>query len=288
MAPGADDPRPLISLVIPTMNSAALLADALQSLERQTFRDFEVIVSDGASSDASVSVAQRFVAGVPGLRIESRPDTGVYDAINRGVRLARGDWFLVLGSDDCLHAPDTLAAVAPHLHAAGDAQLVYGDVRMMAPNQCGVAPGGRFAGPMSLKRWCESNVCQQSIFYRRALFDTLGGFDLRYRLYADWAFNLRAACLAPTQWIDLVIADYAATGMSASTVDAVFMQELPALIRSELLRHPQRRALWPLQRRVLRDADRLRRRGQWGAAFACVGTYLRLLLRRLPLLLRRA
>ncbi len=270
------------------MNSAAVLAEALQSLAGQSFRDFEVIVSDGASKDDTLAVAERFVSTLPRLRIDTRPDTGVYDAINRGVRLARGAWFLVLGSDDCLHAPDTLAAVATHLSAEADAHMVYGDVRMMAVNQCGVAPGGRFAGPMSLKQFFASNVCQQAIFYRRELFDTLGGFDLRYRLYADWAFNLHAAFAAPTRWIDLVVADYAATGMSATMTDAVFLEDLPELIRVELLRHARQRALWPLQRRVLRDADRLRRHGQWGSAFAYVGTYLGLLARRIPVLVGRA
>jgi glycosyltransferase involved in cell wall biosynthesis len=276
--------RPLITVVIPTMNSAALVGQALESLAGQTLRDFEVVVSDGASKDDTLAVAERHAGALPALRVDSRPDTGVYDAINRGVALARGEWFLVLGSDDRLHSPATLAEMATHLRVAADAQVVYGDVRMMAENQCGVAPGGRFAGPMPLKRLCGSNVCQQAIFYRRGLFDALGGFDLRYRLYADWAFNLRAAFRAPTTWVDVVVADYAATGMSATTIDTVFIDDLPELIRSELLAHRARRALWPLQRRVLRDADRLRRRGQWGRAFA----YVRLVAARLPALLRGA
>lgn len=289
MTHGRATAPPLVSIVVPTMNSASLLADALQSLAEQSCRDFEVIVSDGASTDATVAIAQRFAASLPALRVDSRRDSGVYDAINRGVALAHGEWFLVLGSDDSFHSADTLATVAAHLRGEGSAQMVYGDVRMMAINQCGVAPGGRFAGPMPLKRLLVANVCQQAIFYRRSLFDELGGFDMRYRLYADWAFNLRAAFRGPTRWIDVVVADYAATGMSATATDAAFLKDLPELIRHELLRRPAQRALWPLQRRVLRDADVLRRRGHWGAAFTYLGSYLRLLALRVPsLLLRRA
>jgi glycosyltransferase involved in cell wall biosynthesis len=273
---------PLVSLVVPTMNSEALLSAALESLAAQTWRDFEVIVSDGVSTDGTVAMARSFARRLPALHVDSRPDKGVYDAINRGVALSRGGWLLVLGSDDQLHAPDTLAQVARHLQAAGDALMVYGDVRMMAPSQTGVPAGGRFAGPMPLQRWFVANVCQQAIFYRRRLFDTLGGFDLRYRLYADWAFNLRAAFIAPPQWVDLVVSDYAATGMSASASDALFVDEMPELIRSEFARRPGQRELWPAQRHLLRDADAFRRRGDWSRALIFLWTYLRLSAQRLP------
>ena len=287
MTTASDREFPLVSIVVPTMNSAATLAEALQSLATQTSRDFEVIVSDGASTDATVAVAERFLPTLPALRIDSRPDTGVYDAINRGVRLARGTWFLVLGGDDQFHSRDTMTVVAPCLAAESMAQMVYGDVRMMAVNQCGVPPGGRYAGPMPLKRLFVSNLCQQAVFYRRTLFDALGGFDLRYRLYADWDFNLRAAFLAPTQWIDVVVADYAATGMSTASSDAAFLEDLPELIRAELVRHSAQRATWPLQDHILRCANKFRRRGEWAAAFIYLGTYVRLLTQRIPVLVRQ-
>lgn len=273
---------PLISLVIPTRNSAALLPGALASIAAQTFRKFEVVISDGASTDATLTAAEQHASALPALTIESRPDSGVYDAINRGVRRTRGHWFLVLGSDDRLHAPDTLAIAAQHLNAAGEARTVYGDVRMMAVNKDGVAPGGRFAGPVPLKRLFVTNVCQQSVFYRRDLFDALGGFDLRFRLYADWDFNLRAAFHAPTCWIDLIVADYAATGMSATQVDAVFLDQLPHQIRRELEARADDPATWPLQDHLLRCANRFRRRGRGREAFDFTGAYLALLARRLP------
>jgi glycosyltransferase involved in cell wall biosynthesis len=284
---GTSGERPLVSVVVPTMNSARVLEGALSSLSIQRFRDFEVILSDGSSVDDTLAMAERHVASLPSLRIDSRPDAGVYDAINRGVELARGEWFIVLGSDDCLHAADTLAVVAPHLRAESSAVMVYGDVRMMATNPCGVAPGGRYAGPMSMQRLFSTNICQQAIFYRRELYDTLGGFDTRYRIFADWDFNLRAAFMAPIRWIDVVVADYSATGMSSTAQEPKFYEELPGFIRNHLLLYPTRRDLWPAQWRVVRDANRMRRRGQWREAFSALGVYFRLLGRRIPVLLKR-
>ena len=282
-----DGARPLVSVILPTMNSAGVLADALGSLANQTFCDFEVIVSDGSSNDETLVIAERHASALPALLIDSRPDTGVYDAINRGVRMAQGEWFMVLGSDDRLHSATTLATVAPHLRAEPSAVMVYGDVRMMAVNPCGVAPGGRYAGPVSMKRLFSTNICQQAIFYRRELFDTLDGFDTRYRIFADWDFNLRAAFLAPIRWIDVVVADYSATGMSATATEPKFYEELPGFLRTQLLLHSARRDLWPAQWRVVRDANRMRRRGQWRDAFSALGVYFRLLWRRVPVLLKR-
>jgi glycosyltransferase involved in cell wall biosynthesis len=275
---------PLVSIVIPTWNSAAVLAAALQSLAEQTWRDFEVVLSDGASTDGTVAIAQGFADRLPALTIDSRKDSGVYDAINRGVTLARGAWFLILGSDDRFHAPDTLAQIAPLLAADAPEPLIYGDVLVMD----GPDHGQRYAGPMPLKKLFAHNICQQSIFYRRGLFDALGGFDPHYRLYADWDFNLRAAFIAPTRWIDVVVTDYAATGMSSGATDETYLRDQPGLIRAELFRRAQDRASWPLQDHLLRVANRLRRRGDWAGCFDYIGSYLRLLGLRLPALWRQA
>jgi glycosyltransferase involved in cell wall biosynthesis len=273
------DGGPLISVIVPTFNSQASVGATLDSLAAQTLRDFEVVVCDGASRDDTLAIVQAHARHLPALHVDSQPDQGVYDAINRGIALARGQWVLVLGSDDRLHAPGTLAAAAVHLRASA-ASLVHGDVRMMAENTNGVAAGGRYAGPLTLEQLLTRNVCQQALFYRRSLFAEIGRFDLRYRLHADWDLNLRAAFVSPPQWIDLVVADYAATGMSATAVDQAFADDAPEKLRLRLLQSACERSLWPLHRRLLRNADALRRRGRWRAAARQFGTYLVLLVKR--------
>jgi hypothetical protein len=199
--------------------------------------------------------------------------------------MARGEWFYVLGADDRLHAPGTLTEVAEQLQSCGGAELVYGDVRMMADSLTGVPAGGRYAGPMPLNRLFKTNICQQAIFYRRTLFDTLGGFNERFRLHADWDFNLRAAFRSQYRWIDMIVADYAATGMSATVIDELFRDELPGLIQRELERCHHERRMWPFQKHLLREADRLRRRGRWSGAWATLRAYVRLLFLRVPVLM---
>lgn len=263
---------PTVSVIVPTYNSEAHVGALLESLAAQTWQRFELIVSDGASSDATLRIVERYAPRLPRLRIDSRPDQGVYDAINRGLCIAEGEWVIVLGSDDRLHAEDTLAQATPLL-AASQADLVYGDVRMNAPNRDGVPPGGRYAGALSLDQLLTRNICQQSIFYRRAVFAAIGTFDTRYRLWADWDFNLRAAFRTRLEWIDLVVADYAASGMSSSRSDALYQAEAPDRLRRELLQRPFERRLWPLQRWLLRQFDSQRRRGRLRSAARLLASY---------------
>lgn len=265
---------PRLALVIPTFDSAPVLAGALESAAVQTWRGFEVIVSDGASRDATLAIAESFRPRLPRLVVNSRPDTGVYDAINRGVRASTAEWFLVLGSDDRLHDPATLGALAAALddprRVPPGVDIVHGDVRMMAANHHGVPAGGRYGGPASLARLLRENICQQAIVHRRRLFDTLGGFDLRYPVYADWHFNLRAAFHGDFVWLDLIVADYAATGLSGQRRDARFLAEMDGIVRAELQARPGDPRLRPARRELLRQADRLRRRGRWGEALGAL------------------
>jgi glycosyltransferase involved in cell wall biosynthesis len=275
---------PLISVIVPTFNCAAVLAGALQSLAQQTWRQFEVVISDGASRDDTVQIAEQFGPRLPKIKLLSRPDLGVYDAINQGIAAAAGQWILVLGGDDRLHAADTLAQAAAVL-SASHASVVYGDVRMMAASGQGVPIGGRYAGAMPLPRLMRANICQQAMFYRRVLFAQLGGFDLAYPVMADWVFNLRAAFAVPMVWIDLVVADYAASGLSSMTPDFAAEEAVRVLIRHELMQRANDRATWPLQRVLLRHADALRRQGHWRLMAAPIGSYAQLMLRRLGLAL---
>lgn len=106
--------RPLFSVVTATFNAAHILPRMLSSLAGQSFRDFNVIIQDGASTDNTVEVAESFRNSVPEMIVESLPDNGIYDAWNKaldnaGARL--GEWVVFLGADDYLADVDVFAAL---------------------------------------------------------------------------------------------------------------------------------------------------------------------------------
>lgn len=212
---------PLISVILPTFQSAGWVQGALDSLARQTERDFEVVVSDGGSSDNTLAVIEACRSQLPALQVLSRKDRGVYDAINLAMEACRGRWVYVLGSDDRLHANDTLAQVAATLRNTA-ATVVYGDVRVLGVNAM-VADGARYGGPFTLARLMGQNICHQALFMRRECHVRVGPYDLRFRLWADWVLIQRLFVNEPTLWVDIVVADYAATGMSTGASDSVFL-----------------------------------------------------------------
>lgn len=248
------------SIIIVTRNAGVTIQGCLSSLAAQTYGDFEVVIQDGLSTDDTLSIIEAFRRRHPELdvHVQQGRDGGVYEAMNMALDRARGDWVLFLGSDDKLFAADTLRVLSGSV--SDDDDVVYGDVVSSRFN-------GRYAGPFSIARIGESNICHQAILIRRRLFDTVGKFDVRYRLLADWEHNMRWF-LSPdvrVRYIDMVIAHYADGGLSSSGSDRVFERERPLLyvhhgrhsvpfwIKLRILRNEIRQAV------VSRDLTRLSR-----------------------------
>lgn len=217
---------PTFSIIVPTFNAAATLQACIESIICQSFNDYELVLVDGGSSDATLDIAGS-VASNLGTRlvVHSGPDQGPYDAMNRGVGMATGEWLLFLGADDTLDQPDTLARIATFIADHEHSDLVYGDVVMRST-------GARHAGAFDLDRLLfETNMCHQSIFYRRKLFDGIGPYNLRYPVWADWDFNIR--CFSNpalvTRYMDIVVAKYNdMTGLSMrESTDREFRKRLP-------------------------------------------------------------
>ncbi len=216
----------MFSIIIPTLNAAEVLNTCIDSLARQTYTDFELVVVDGGSTDGTREIANNFAAHFgERLSVHCGSDCGVYDAMNRGVSIARGQWLLFLGADDVLYEDDTLAHVASFIADHEPSDLVYGDVIMRST-------GSRHAGVFDLDRLLfETNICHQSIFYRRELFAGIGPYNLRYPVWADWDFNIR--CFSNpalvTRHMDIVVAEYNdTTGLSMKAgTDREFRKRLP-------------------------------------------------------------
>jgi glycosyltransferase involved in cell wall biosynthesis len=217
---------PMFSIIVPTLNASATLHACLDSVMCQTCRDFELVLVDGGSTDGTLDIANGFAPNLgTRLAVHCGPDQGVYDAMNRGVGMATGTWLLFLGADDTLHEADTLARVAAFIGEHEPSDLVYGDVIMKSTRS-------RLAGVFDLDRLLfETNICHQSIFYRRELFAGIGPYNLRYRVWADWDFNIR--CFSNpalvTRYMDFVVAHYNdMTGLSAREgTDKEFRKRLP-------------------------------------------------------------
>lgn len=218
---------PRFSIIVPLFNMAVPLRVCLTSIVRQTYSNYQVVVVDGGSTDGSMDVAAEFTAELSErLVLHSGPDEGVYDAMNRGVGIASGEWVLFLGADDALYADQTLAEIAAFLDTHSPSDLVYGDVLARSS-------GARHAGTFDLDRLLfEMNICHQAIVYRRELFSTIGPYNLKYRTWADWDFNIR--CFSNPalniRYMNIIVAQWDnMSGMSSprAGIDREFQKRLP-------------------------------------------------------------
>ena len=110
---------PFFTIITATRNAAAALQRLLDSLAGQTCRDFELVLQDGASTDGTTAVAEACRGRLPALVVASEPDAGIYDAWNKALQRAAGEWILFLGADDRLAAEDTLARCKERLAGIG-------------------------------------------------------------------------------------------------------------------------------------------------------------------------
>lgn len=174
--------EPLISILIVCRNPGLRLRAALASVAAQTLAECELVVVDGASTDGTAAWLESRRADFGALRIA--PDSGIYDAMNHALRLARGEWVLFLGADDRLASPGVLAGVAPALRAASPATAaIIGEARYDDGRSY------RFVSAASAIR--RNFVHHQAAFYRRAALLSAGEFDASLRLMADYDLNLR-------------------------------------------------------------------------------------------------
>ncbi|EBA12400.1 glycosyltransferase family 2 protein [Roseobacter sp. CCS2] len=178
-----------ISVVTAVMNGRDTLPAMLDSLRTQTYVDVEHVVQDGGSTDSTL--AYLHAEGHPNMVLQSSPDSGIYDAINQGIRRATGDIVGLLHADDTLAAPDVLAQVADAL-ANPEIDGVYGDLQYVARDDASRVIRNWTAGPYSaahLKRgWMPPHP---TLYLRREVFARSGLYDTSYRIAGDYEAMLR-------------------------------------------------------------------------------------------------
>lgn len=212
-----------ISIITITFNAAHCLQRTLDSVAAQTCRDIEHIIVDGASTDATVDIAQAYAAKADyPVRITSEKDEGLYYAMNKGLFRATGDYVVFLNAGDCLAAPDTIATVAalasePATSGNASPAVVYG--RTDITDASGRFLCHRRLAPPRRLGWRSFMhgmlVCHQA-FYARADIARATLYDTRYRYSADVDWCIRVMKKAARGGLPLA---------DAGAVLALYMQE---------------------------------------------------------------
>jgi glycosyltransferase involved in cell wall biosynthesis len=181
--------RPLVSIVTPTLNQGRFIEATINSIRAQTYGHFEHIVVDGGSTDGTLDILRRH-EGTYNMRWMSEPDGGMYDAINKGMRLASGEILAYLNSDD-LYFPWTLETVVEAFGRRPDADVVHGDVLNIDDDTARQII--YFEPPFDRDNiQTGGTLTQPAVFWRATTFQALGGFDDTLSFVGDLDFWIRA------------------------------------------------------------------------------------------------
>ncbi len=170
--------NPKITVVTVCFNAAKTLEKTIQSVINQTYNNIEYIIIDGASTDGTLDIIKRYDDSIS--HWQSEPDKGIYDAMNKGLKSATGDYLIFMGADDLFFDNDIINRVVSKLED-GNA-IHYGSVKF---NGIGTIHWGRF----NKIKWATTNVCHQAIFYPKVVFSQYK-YDISYSVYADYVYNL--------------------------------------------------------------------------------------------------
>ena len=181
-----------ISLITACYNSASTIRTAIESVLAQKGVDLEYIIVDGGSKDGTLDIIREYSTRSTcstWLKYISERDNGMYDAINKGIKMAKGDVVGILNADDMLESPDTLAHVAKSF--ADDVDAVYADIRFVKDD---LSTTVRYYSAKHWKPWMlqwGKMPPHPSVYIRRELFDKYGLYKLGYDIAADYELLIR-------------------------------------------------------------------------------------------------
>ncbi|EKY3903193.1 TPA: glycosyltransferase [Enterobacter hormaechei] len=215
----------LLSIIIPTYNSENFIGKTLNSIKIQGFsrKDLEVIIVDGLSSDDTVEISKSY--GDLITTIIQEKDSGIYDAMNKGILAATGKYCYFIGAGDTL-IDNSIARILPELDKFNG--LIYGNVIRTKSGQV-------YDGKFNFLKLLRRNICHQAIFYPAKVLKK-HKYDLKYRVLADYHLNLIlfAEKNLPRKFINVNVAFYddQSQGFSSTQIDQAFLNDYESIIES--------------------------------------------------------
>lgn len=194
-----------LSIIVVCLNASKVIEKTLDSLVKQTYMDYELIIKDGLSKDATMEIIDSYISKIKNVKVIAKKDSGIYDAMNQAVTEAQGEYVYFLNAGDILYSENTLKNVVDELDCDvvyGD--MIYGDSLLRQPKKIS-----------KMRFVLERMICHQSIFSKRELLLKYP-FECKYKYCADrhWLYTCFSNKVS-IKHIDEVIGNYDMTGVSS-------------------------------------------------------------------------
>lgn len=205
-----------LSIITINRNNAAGLEKTLCSVASQTIKEFEYVVIDGASTDGSVEVIKKYEPQFSYLKWVSEPDSGIYNAMNKGIRMATGDYIQILNSADCLAAPEVTVKMLAALEKVSFPSILYGNMVKCFPDGHKMVDKCFEGQEITMLGMYTGTLNHDPAYIRRNLFEKYGYYDESLKIVSDWKWYLQAIILGgeKPQYVDMDITLFDMTGIS--------------------------------------------------------------------------
>lgn len=229
-----------ISIITINRNNAAGLEKTLQSVVTQTYKEFEYVIVDGASTDDSVEVIKKYESQFLHLKWVSEPDAGIYNAMNKGIRMASGDYIQILNSADALASDVVTEKMLAALEDKGKPSILYGNMIKCFPDGRKVVDKCFAGQEITMLGMYTGTLNHDPVYIRRDLFEKYGYYDETLKIVSDWKWYLQAIILGGErpQYVDIDVTLFDMTGISESEGSRAKIKEERKKVLEQLVPAP--------------------------------------------------
>ena len=268
-----------LSIITINYNNAEGLRKTLASVAAQTYADIEHIIVDGGSTDGSVEVIREYEQSLTSrlsplasrLKWISEPDKGIYNAMNKGIRMATGEYCQFLNSGDWLIDPEATQRMAEQMERINSSRkdpigVMYGNMKKIMPDGMILHDACNGGNDVTLNMFYRGCLNHSPAYISRALFDKYGLYDESLRICSDWKFYLQSLVLGDesVEYVDVDVTMFDMTGISETNKDLLNKERnqlLNELIPQGILKD------YELYHFSIEQYNRLKRRHLWGLVY---------------------
>ena len=203
--------KPLISIITVAYNNKFGLEETIKSVISQTWKNFEFVIIDGNSNDGSKELLESYSSQIDFW--VSEPDKGIYNAMNKGIRKASGEYLIFMNSGDRFSANDILEKIIPHFN---NEDIVYGNAYYELENRKKYEY--KIPPKITIGSLLKEPICHQSAFFRKELFEKYGMYDENNKIASDWTFmmDIFVHHNISQKYINVFISIFEKTGISST------------------------------------------------------------------------
>ena len=214
-----------LSIITINYNDAIGLQKTLNSTLSQTCTKFEHVIVDGASPDNSVTVIEKYAteASAKGIKVTwiSEKDKGIYNAMNKGIKMASGEYCEFLNSGDMLASNDVVKTMYDYLEKNEYPDIMYGNMRKVLPNGKILHDSCYATNDVTLNMFYKGCLNHSPAYIRKILFEKYGLYDETLKICSDWKFYMQSIVLgeAKVKYVDFLVTIFDMTGISETRKD---------------------------------------------------------------------